>query len=141
MMTLTCATALLVIARRWWPVAALVALLLAGWLHGQARYRAGMADCNARHAIAAAAQQAADQSRVDLADAAGAKTQANIDRVERHYVEKVREIYRDKPARPCLDAAGVDLVRAADTNAAPAGGAAGISPDAMRGASPGEDDG
>lgn len=128
---LLCAPAVAIfVPPKWWPLAfGAVALLAACWLGllvARGFYQRGKADCDAAHASAATQQQGADQARTDQADAANAATQAGAHTIERHYSEKVREIYRDRPAGPCLDADGLRRIREAD--AALAGAAAGNSP-------------
>lgn len=119
---------------RWWkPIAgalAVIAIILLYRAQMVRSYDLGKAACEQAHKEAAAKQQAKDQAAVNAADVASAKAQASIGTMERHYSEKVREIYRDRPARPCIDADGVRLVREAD--AAIAGRPAIILPDALR---------
>lgn len=89
----------------------------------------GVEACENAQRKAAEKQRAADQSRTDAADAAGGRAQSGITAVERHYVEKVREVYRDRPAGPCLDADGLRRIREAD--AAYARAATGDGPRAL----------
>ena len=127
---LLCPLLAVIVPPKLWPLAlGAVARLAAcglGLLVARGFYQRGKADCDAAHAEAATKQQGADQSRTDQADAANAATQAGAHTIERHYSEKVREIYRDRPAGPCLDADGLRRIREAD--AALAGAAAGNSP-------------
>lgn len=123
------AALLLVPPRLWRPLfiglgAAVVVWL--GVLVARDFYQRGKADCAAAHAEAAAKQRAADQKRTDDADASGATAQAGVTTIERHYTERTREIFRDRPAGPCIDADGLRRIREAD--AATAGAAAGQQP-------------
>jgi hypothetical protein len=130
----------LLFLRRWWkPIAGVVAvlvLLLVYRAQMAKAYDRGMNDCTVAHAAAAAAQAQADQRRTDAADAAAAAEIASLGRVETVYVDRVRKIYRDRPARACIDADGVRLIREAD--AALAGKPAAIGLDTVRAADSGK---
>ena len=129
-----------------WVAGGLLLALGAGALGINNRaYDRGHAACEAAHTKArekAAAQAAADAARrqgaVDGADTAAAATIASEGRIERTYVERVREIYRDRPDPVCIDAGGMRLIQEAD-RAAGDPGAAGIGLDAVRTADAGGD--
>ena len=100
-------TALLLL-RRFWPILAAVAVLLALWAWGNSRYDAGVAKERAewqasRAELLELRRQRADWSAADLArkiDAIPAATTKETVRVETHW--------RNRPVRDCFDA---DLVR------------------------------
>lgn len=129
----------------WLAGGLLVTAGLAGIAINNRAYDRALAGCEAAHAreqakaAAKAAQEAARrQEAVDKADSAAAAGIAAHSRVERHFVEKVREVYRDRPDPVCVDADGMRLIQEAD-RAAGAAGAAGIGHDAVRAAEAGRE--
>lgn len=108
------------------------------WERGHAACEATHAQARAQAAVRAAEEAARQQGRVDLSDRAAAANIAVEARVERHFVEKVREVYRDRPDPVCIDADGMRLITKAD-DAAGAAGAAGIGHDAVRAAKAGRE--
>ena len=123
----------------WWkPLAGgliVLALLLLYRYHVGTIRKEAIAECNARHEAVAATQRGKDQKRADTADSAIAGSQAGISTVERHYIDKVRTIYRDRPSRCTIDADGVRIIREAD--AAAGSPTPGVRTDAVRAADTG----
>lgn len=102
-----------------------LALVLGCWWHGRVQYRAGVAAERVRWEVAqAAAEREASQRATDrkaAADTADRDAAARIETqtiVETKYVDRVREIYRDRDDSLCVDADGMRLIADADRDRA-----------------------
>lgn len=113
-----------------------LALVLGVWWHGREQYRAGVAAERVRweQAQARAAEISAKnaQNRQAVVDTADQHAAARIETqtiVETRYVDRVREIYRDRDDPLCIDADVMRLIDEADRDRAattsPAGDRAG----------------
>lgn len=119
-------TALLPILSRLWPYLAGAALIIGAWAWADHRgYQRGEADCDARWRVAQA--EAQRQANQRAADREAIKNQSNkqaaekidvITRTEVRYVDRIKEIYRDRDDPLCVGADGMRLIADADRDRA-----------------------
>lgn len=114
--------------------AGVVLALAAGvWWHGREQYRAGVRVERAvwvRAQAEAAAQSAENaRNRQSIVDAADLQAAARVEiqtQVETKYVDRVREVYRDRDDPVCIDADGMHIIADADRDRAAVARPAGV---------------
>jgi hypothetical protein len=112
------------LARRFWPVLAALAVLVALYAWGASRYRDGVQTERAKwQAIAAAqalqaAQDAArQQSAVIAANAAATASRASLDALASKSKEAAHVYYKDRPVVRCLSDERLRAIKDADAAA------------------------
>ena len=101
--------------------AAAILIAIGVWRYGRDRYDAGVADervrweqVQAKASAEAAKRTASQREAVEKAGTRATRSIAGQDRETIHYVEKVREVYRDRDDPLCIDDLGVRLIAEAD---------------------------
>jgi uncharacterized membrane protein affecting hemolysin expression len=122
-------TALLLL-RRFWPILAAVAVLLAIWSWGNARFDAGVAkeraewQAEASRLRATAAQEAAQRAAaVTAANDAATRSQASLDALAAQSKVTHETYYRNRPVVRCLSDDRVRAIKEADRAASAAAAA------------------
>ncbi len=123
-------TALLLL-RRFWPVLAALAVLLALWSYGNARFDAGVAKeraewtAEAERLRAIAAEEALQRAAaVTAANDAATRSQASLDALAAQSKVTHEVYYRNRPAVRCLSDERVRAIKEADRAASAAAAAA-----------------
>lgn len=125
----------LLFLQRWWKqiaggLAVIVLLMLYRAQMADA-YDRGKADCEAATAAAMAAERERMQAKVDEAATHLAQATEALAATGTKEITRVETIWRDRPARPCLDGPELQAVREARARilASPAGTSIGPMPD------------
>jgi hypothetical protein len=109
------------LAKRLWPVLAVVAIGLAIWAYGNSRaHDAKMTERAEWHAelnkarVAAAAKALEQQAAVEAANTARDAAQASLDALASKSKETIDAYYRNRPAVVCLSPERLRAIKAAD---------------------------
>ena len=117
-------TAALLLARRFWPILAALAVLAALWAYGKSRERDGVRGERAKwqavaaaQALEAAAQAARQQAAINAANTAATAARASLDALAGRSKESARVYYKDRPAIACLSDERLRAISEADAAA------------------------